>query len=220
MASYYGPELVHHGVIGQKWGIRRYQPYPKGDGPKGKFLGNAASNVKWYFDKDRGAHDAKWYRKALVDEQKELAVKDLKAKKRAGEISKLDYKSKLKEVRGKARSDKKYASSKEFKKEAIEGAVDRSYEGIIKPYLIEIISSVPESSLEKTLVRANEGSMRLLNKKMLKKMEAIGDVPIAAANAAVAIKAAKKVLNSEHMHHIQQMHIQQMHVRQMHHGMP
>ncbi len=32
-------ELEHHGIMGMKWGIRRYQPYPKGEKQKGKFLG-------------------------------------------------------------------------------------------------------------------------------------------------------------------------------------
>ena len=41
----YSNDLYHHGILGQKWGLRRFQPYPKGYNGPGKTIGEASKKV-------------------------------------------------------------------------------------------------------------------------------------------------------------------------------
>lgn len=71
-------ELKHYGVKGMKWGIRRYQPYQKGDGQKGKgkFVGNIKKTAKRKIDS--GKRKVETRLKGRTENLKKMSDKELK----------------------------------------------------------------------------------------------------------------------------------------------
>jgi hypothetical protein len=60
-------ELKHHGVLGQKWGVRRFQPYPKGYKGKGNFVGEDGT---MYIPKKEFKKNKKELKKNIRSEEK------------------------------------------------------------------------------------------------------------------------------------------------------
>lgn len=78
--------LYHYGILGMKWGIRRFQPYPKGQGHKGKFLGRKTKDQK-KVEKQRAKPPSKKAIKDMTDQELKEVVDRLQMEKRYRDLT-------------------------------------------------------------------------------------------------------------------------------------
>lgn len=87
-------DLYHHGIIGMRWGVRRYQPYPKGHTGDGKFIGKVTQKHKQKKIEKKRAENLKVARETKA-RNKELAEKKERVLKSGSATEVLQFKGKL-----------------------------------------------------------------------------------------------------------------------------
>lgn len=129
-------DLQHYGVKGMKWGVRRFQPYPKGSKNAGKFVDSAK----------RKAGEVKQKTKQKIGKAKSSINTKRKAASKKASVKRKAYhkKKKPESIYGRAYDQAKRSGASETK--AMKSA--RATEVITKAYMAKTVASAAMTALD------------------------------------------------------------------------
>lgn len=191
---YYYEFLAHHGVKGQKWGIRRYQPYTSGQ--KGVFK-NLRRSYK------SSVRQLKKERRKYEKEGDKLAVasinKDIKDNKKT-------YKSEKKSLADQFRKENWEEYKQDIVERGTEKEIKKIYTDLTNDQLVMAAERIRrEKDLTKVFLRdvneeyKHEKAMADIDR-FMKKTEAVGKVATTAINVTNATKGMKELFKTPSAH--------------------